>query len=338
MDTLIAPLGAGIGTLIDLANRVIPPTSRLNWLYLLGTAALAAGVAIASGRCEPGHRLRSLAAYLLPRRIWLHPSAILDYKTAVLGKVIEKFMLAPLLLSSVAIGQAIAGWLGPADSPPALSPLQVTLLYTLATVLMADLSFYVGHRLAHRVPVLWEFHKVHHSAVVMTPITYLREHPMDQLVLGTAAALFVGPVTGLFMHLFPQDLTVLKVLGLNAVSFVWYLLLGANLRHSHVWLPFGPLLDRLLSSPAQHQIHHSDDPAHFDRNFGSMLAIWDWMFGTLYAPVQRPAHLRFGLGAGLNEQYESLADFYLRPFRHSLALLRGLPTGAEANRQPAQMP
>jgi sterol desaturase/sphingolipid hydroxylase (fatty acid hydroxylase superfamily) len=225
----------------------------------------------------------------------------------------------------------VATWLGPPGAAAPLLRLQAEILYTVATVLMADLSFYVGHRLAHRVSFLWEFHKVHHSAVVMTPITYLREHPMDQLVLGTAAALFVGPVTGLFMHWFPEELTVTKVLGLNVITFVWYLMLGANLRHSHVWLPFGRVLDRIFSSPAQHQIHHSEDPAHHDRNFGSMLAIWDWMFGTLYAPVERPAHLRFGIGAGLNEQYQTLPDFYLRPFRNCFALLRGAtPSGTTA--------
>ena len=37
----------------------------------------------------------------------------------------------------------------------------------------------------------------------------------------------------------------------------------------------------LLISPYQHQIHHSDNPKHFNKNMGSKLAIWDWMFGTL---------------------------------------------------------
>jgi sterol desaturase/sphingolipid hydroxylase (fatty acid hydroxylase superfamily) len=272
-------------------------------------------VTLTSGRCDSANRLRSLRTELFSRSIWLHPSAILDYKTALLGKLIERFMLAPIMLSAVAIGQVVATSLGPNPSPIQLPSIWAEVLYTVATVLAADLSFYVGHRLAHRVPMLWEFHKVHHSAMVLTPVTYLREHPVDQLLLGTAAALFVGPVTGLFLYLFPADLTVVEVLGVNAITFVWYLLLGANLRHSHVWLPFGPVLDRLFSSPAQHQIHHSDNPAHYDKNFGSMLAIWDWIFGTLHAPLQRPAQLRFGLGAGENEHYQTIGDFYLRPFR-----------------------
>jgi len=325
MDTLIREIVLAAGMLVDLANRIIPPTSRLNWLHLAGTAALAAAVAIASGRVDPQRRLRSLVGYVVPRSVWLHPSAILDYKAAVIGKLIERFLFAPLLISSAVIAQGVADWLGPASAIPALPPFSILLLYTISTVLMADLSFYVVHRLAHRVPVLWEFHKVHHSALVMTPITYLREHPVEQVLQVSMAALFVGPVSGAFMHYFPEQLTVLKVMGLNVITFAWFFLLGANLRHSHVWLPFGRVFDRILSSPAQHQIHHSDNPAHFDRNFGSMLAVWDWMFGTLYAPLKRPEKLTFGLGPELNQDYLTLQDFYLRPFRNVFAILRGAP-------------
>ena len=328
MDALIGFLSDAIASMIGLANRVIPTTSRLNWMYLLATAALAAGVALASGRCDPRAPVRSLIAYLFPRSIWLHASAVLDYKVAVLGKVIERSLLAPLVLSAVVVAQVVSGWLGPASVSPALPSPWVEILYTITTLLLADLSFYVVHRLAHRVPVLWEFHKAHHSAMVMTPVTYLREHPVEQFLQVTAAALFVGPATGVFMHFFPEQLTVIKVLGVNVATFVWFFFLGSNLRHSHVWLPYGRVLDRILSSPAQHQIHHSDDPAHFDRNFGSMFSLWDWMCGTLYAPIERPAGLTFGLGTELNEQYLTVADFYLRPLRNAAALVRGTPATA----------
>jgi sterol desaturase/sphingolipid hydroxylase (fatty acid hydroxylase superfamily) len=50
----------------------------------------------------------------------------------------------------------------------------------------------------------------------------------------------------------------------------------------------------LILSPAHHQIHHSRDPAHFNRNLGSVLAIWDWLFGTLEIPPERNPKLVFG--------------------------------------------
>ena len=60
------------------------------------------------------------------------------------------------------------------------------------------------------------------------------------------------------------------------------LFFGATLHHSHIWLTYGRMLEHVFISPAQHQVHHSTDPQHYDRNFGTMLALWDWLFGTLY--------------------------------------------------------
>jgi sterol desaturase/sphingolipid hydroxylase (fatty acid hydroxylase superfamily) len=68
----------------------------------------------------------------------------------------------------------------------------------------------------------------------------------------------------------------------------------AALQHSHVWLSYGPILEHLLISPAQHQIHHSRLDAHHGRNFGTTLALWDWLFGTLYV-IRGREDLSFGL-------------------------------------------
>ena len=54
-----------------------------------------------------------------------------------------------------------------------------------------------------------------------------------------------------------------------------------------MWIPFTGLAGRILQSPAHHQIHHSDNPAHWDKNLGFALAVWDWAFGTLYIPERR---------------------------------------------------
>jgi hypothetical protein len=51
----------------------------------------------------------------------------------------------------------------------------------------------------------------------------------------------------------------------------------------------------LILSPAHHQIHHSDDPQHFNRNLGSVLAVWDWMFGTLEIPDEKNPRLTYGV-------------------------------------------
>jgi sterol desaturase/sphingolipid hydroxylase (fatty acid hydroxylase superfamily) len=71
-----------------------------------------------------------------------------------------------------------------------------------------------------------------------------------------------------------------------------------HLQHSHLWVTFGPRWGRWLLSPAHHQIHHSMDVQHHNRNFGNTLALFDRLFGTLYVPGARREPLRLGVEGG----------------------------------------
>jgi sterol desaturase/sphingolipid hydroxylase (fatty acid hydroxylase superfamily) len=64
------------------------------------------------------------------------------------------------------------------------------------------------------------------------------------------------------------------------------LLLG-HLRHTHVWISFGPFLESIFASPAQHQIHQSRAPRHVDKNFAQFFSFLDGMLGTLYVTGPR---------------------------------------------------
>ncbi|MCX7287516.1 MAG: sterol desaturase family protein, partial [Rhodobacterales bacterium] len=90
------------------------------------------------------------------------------------------------------------------------------------------------------------------------------------------------------------NLDVAVLAGTNAFLAILNLATN-NLKHSHIWMRFPPWLEHILISPAQHQVHHSIDPRHFNRNYGDILAFWDWIFGTLYIP-QSDEQIRFGLG------------------------------------------
>jgi len=98
---------------------------------------------------------------------------------------------------------------------------------------------------------------------------------------------------------------------MNLVLFLFYFA-GYNLRHSHIPLYYPDRLSRILISPAQHQVHHSNAPRHFDRNMGFMFAIWDRMAGTLYVP-RRDEVLEFGLARGEEREFDSLARLYFLP-------------------------
>ena len=97
---------------------------------------------------------------------------------------------------------------------------------------------------------------------------------------------------------------------------------GSNLRHSHVPIFYWKWLERILISPAQHQIHHSTLPRHFDKNFGAILAIWDWIGGSLHLS-EPETKLEFGVSKKVEPNEQSLKTLYLQPFRESWRAAKG---------------
>jgi sterol desaturase/sphingolipid hydroxylase (fatty acid hydroxylase superfamily) len=235
----------------------------------------------------------------------------------------------PLVFGSLVAGTAAASawtagllaalW-GP-EGPGLAGGPAMNLVFTLLTILALDAGLFVAHWLQHRVPLLWEFHKVHHSAEVLTPITAYRMHPVDSLLTGWLSGLTTGALHGVFVYLCADGPGIYLILGLNAGLFAFYLA-GYNLRHSHLWLAYPRALSHLLISPAQHQIHHSRDPRHFDRNMGFIFAFWDWMAGTLYVPQGREK-LQFGLGGKEHKSFDGVIALYLLPLRNVARRLRG---------------
>ena len=132
----------------------------------------------------------------------------------------------------------------------------------------------------HTVPPLWRLHQVHHSAEVLTPFTLYRLHPIEQALHAARGLIVVGICAGIFAWISYGKATIWTLYGVPSVIII-FSLLGANLRHSHVWLTYPAWVEHILISPAQHQQHHELSPAGQQRNYGSMLAVWDWIYGTL---------------------------------------------------------
>jgi len=116
-----------------------------------------------------------------------------------------------------------------------------------------------------------------------------------------------------FSFFFVNDVSFWSLDSVSLAAIVFYLF-GYNLRHSHIWLSYGPRWSRWFISPAQHQIHHSRKPEHIDRNMGFMFAVWDRLFGTLYVPVEEE-ELPLGLEGEPEGNFATAADCYIRPFR-----------------------
>jgi len=265
----------------------------------------------------------SLVSFLFPRAIWLHRSALLDYRLVFARALVDAALFAPLVLSSTAVAMATLALCvrtfghGPLEGQSALV---VVATLTLSTFVAEDFARYAVHRLLHRVPVLWELHKVHHSAEVLTPFTVNRVHPLEGVIVRLSVSFAIGVAVGATSWALVRGASPWEVAGVHGLSFVWAAL-GANLRHSHVWISFGPVVEHVLSSPAQHQVHHSVDTRHHDRNFASALALWDWLFGTLYVTRGREK-LTFGIAASERNHDDSVGSAFLGPLR---AIARLIP-------------
>ena len=189
------------------------------------------------------------------------------------------------------------------------------ILFTIAIFMAADLAFYLVHVAFHRIPVLWEIHKVHHSAEAINPITSYRGHPLNLLATQITTKLLIDVLRGMFGALYPDmGVSEFAFRGVNILLFS-YNIVGGYLRHSSVWLHFGRRLNFIIQTPAHHQIHHSEDPKHWGKNLGGALSIWDWMAGTLYIPDKKE-DLSYGLAdAEENREFNrSVIALYYLPF------------------------
>jgi sterol desaturase/sphingolipid hydroxylase (fatty acid hydroxylase superfamily) len=155
---------------------------------------------------------------------------------------------------------------------------------------------------------------VHHSAEVLTTLTEMRTHPVEIIFFMNVIGLCTGIVFGAMTYLFGPGIHPFTLLNAN-VALMFFIVTIGHLRHSHMWIAFTGLAGRLLQSPAHHQIHHSDQPRHFNKNLGFALAVWDWLFGTLYVPEQYEK-ITFGVGAE-HVHFDTLLKSFLLPFSHS---------------------
>ena len=324
-----------IDTIIDCLSApflyVADPVRRVYWVYLLSALAIAGAVFLYRRRAPDRASIAGFIAYVAPRQIYGHRSARIDYWFFYVNAVLGGLILAPLVAAPAAAAFVAHMLGGPAPAPPAPGPFW-SIGLTIATFLAMDCALYVGHYLQHKVPLLWEFHKVHHSAEVLTPITAFRVHPVDDLLTLSLTALFTGVAQGLFHVTVGTGIADIHVLGVNVLLFAWYIF-GFHVRHSHVWLAYPAWLSHILVSPAQHQIHHSNSPRHFDKNMGFIFAFWDAIVGTLYVPKARE-DLTYGLYGEEPGQFGSVPALYIRPFLNLWAM-RSRGAGADRIAPPS---
>lgn len=165
-------------------------------------------------------------------------------------------------------------------------------LQAVEVVLLSDFFIYWGHRLQHKLPFLWRFHSIHHSAEHLDWLAAHREHPLDTVYtmgLINLPAFILG---------FPLE----TLAGLIAFRGIWAIYI-----HSNVRLPIGPLR-WFIGAPELHHWHH--DRARDAGNYANISPLMDIVFGTYRCPDHEPES--FGIRESIARSY---GGQMLHPFR-----------------------
>lgn len=187
-------------------------------------------------------------------------------------------------------------------------------LQVVEVVILSDFLIYWGHRLQHRVPLLWRFHSIHHSAEHLDWLAAHREHPLDSiytLTLINLPAMLLG---------FPLE----TLAGLLAFRGFWAIYI-----HSNVRLPIGPLRV-LVGAPELHHWHHDRD--RHAGNYANISPLMDLLFGTYRCPDHEPA--AFGINEPISRSY--LGQLW-HPFRRRDRANRAVPAPQSEEMEPIRL-
>ena len=172
----------------------------------------------------------------------------------------------------------------------------------LASLFLLDLFGYGIHWAHHRIPILWRFHRAHHSDLDIDATTALRFHVGEAVVTGCIRVIS------------------LPVLGVSWISLVVYEAMFQALGlYSHCNVRFSESIDYrirfVLVSPRMHWLHHSRRPIDHNTNFGQIFSIWDRLLRT-YRPPVTGEKFKLGLDEYPSPDHVALLPFYAIPLGH----------------------
>jgi len=219
---------------------------------------------------------------LWPRRKHARDSLnrlVANLALAVLNSLFLK-MLASMAIPFAAVAAAVyvetQGWglLNQFSWPDTLEPI--------IALILLDLAIYGQHVAAHIIPVLWRFHKVHHSDIEFDVTTAIRFHPVE---------IFISMI---------WKVVLVFLLGPSATAVILFeiILNGcAMFNHSNLKIPlrFDKIIRLFIVTPDMHRIHHSTIRTEQDSNYGFNIPLWDRLFGT-YTAQPAAGHVQMKIG------------------------------------------
>ncbi len=140
----------------------------------------------------------------------------------------------------------------------------------LAILMMDHIVFYVAHYLSHKVPLLWQFHRVHHSSQSLDSFSTSRFHIIDKTV-------FAAPFLLLVSYFQPDPVMVFLYFSFHDF---WGRYGHGNIKDPH-WVGY------FMSNPKFHRWHHCNEPEAIDKNFSAVFNFFDYLFGTAYYPKNK---------------------------------------------------
>ena len=162
-----------------------------------------------------------------------------------------------------------------------------------------DFNNYWFHRLAHKLPVVWRIHRVHHSDTTMDSSTFFRFHPLEILFFG------------------PAQILAAMVFGLDTLTLGFYFLVQTVffiLQHTNILFPSwtDSVFGKIFTTPNLHKVHHSQNQEYTDSNFADIFILWDKFFGTYkYLPVKK---IEYGLQEFNEEKKQTFWYLIISPF------------------------
>lgn len=259
------------------------PHSRTYVAYWLSTAVIVFAWTLLSWQ----QRMPFLKQ-LLQKKYWWNASTRQDYSLVLINSLLFALAGISWLIFSIGIANSSFEFMALFLQPRVFSEQPALLLFsvfTLVLILLDDLSRYGLHRLLH-YRAFWRIHQLHHSATTLTPISFLRVHPLEKLLYQVRSAFIYGGCTGVFFFLVGEHPQAWLIFGITGASLLFNVL-GANLRHSMIPISYGAL-EKVFISPLQHQLHHSN--RYGRKNYGSIFSFWDLLFNS-WATTDKPAPL-----------------------------------------------
>ncbi len=173
-------------------------------------------------------------------------------------------------------------------------------LKILATVAFMDFMLYVWHLLNHEMPLLWRFHRVHHSDLNMDVSTATRFH------IGELAISAVIKICIIFF---------LGASYLGVLIFESVVVLCIQFHHSSPKVPwwFESIWWIFFVPPSMHRIHHSVVIKERDTNYGTIFSFWDRILGTRLTRLNQDK-IRIGIGAYAKPEKLNFHQLLVMPF------------------------